>query len=178
MTAPESIESIQRAALELRPAARADPARAASLATFTEDGIAGLWRAEAARRDVEMESGNVTGARADEVLREVRARYRKQCWRANSIPLRGWSSRTRSPGTNRSGRARTWRSPRVEAGIDPPRKFPESARATVGPVRPLLLQPSSRWHFTLPCSSVGPSGTRIPPLAHQSRQPFYWFERR
>jgi putative addiction module component, TIGR02574 family len=77
-TAP-SIESVQEAALQLQPAARAQLTHALvqSLAALPEAELAELWLAEAERRDAEMESGQVVGIPGEEVFRRLRARYLK-----------------------------------------------------------------------------------------------------
>lgn len=79
MTTALSIESIQQAALQLQPAARAQLTHALvqSLATLPESEISELWLAEAERRDAEMESGQVVGIPGEEVFRRLRARYSK-----------------------------------------------------------------------------------------------------
>ena len=78
-TAAQSIEAIQKAALQLQPAARAQLTHALiqSLATLSEPEVAKLWLAEAGRRDAEMDSGQVPGIPGDEVFRRLYARYRK-----------------------------------------------------------------------------------------------------
>ncbi len=65
----------------------------------------------------------------------------------------------------------------VESVIDQIRRFPDSAPLTRGTVRSIVVQPSSRWSYTLHYR-VKPEGLRILALAHQNRQPFYWFGRR
>ncbi len=79
MTTTQSVESIQKAALQLQPAARAQLTHALvqSLATLPESEVAKLWLAEAERRDAEMESGQVQGVPGDEVFRRLYARYNK-----------------------------------------------------------------------------------------------------
>jgi putative addiction module component (TIGR02574 family) len=79
MTTALSIESIQQAALQLRPAARAQLTHTLvqSLATLPESEISELWLAEAERRDAEMESGHVVGIPGEEVFRRLHARYGK-----------------------------------------------------------------------------------------------------
>lgn len=74
-----SIESIQQAALQLQPAARAQLTHALvqSLSTLPEAEISELWLAEAERRDAEMESGQVVGIPGEEVFRRIYARYGK-----------------------------------------------------------------------------------------------------
>ncbi len=72
-----SIESIQQAALQLQPGARAQLTHALvqSLATLPESDVSELWLAEAERRDTEMESGLVPGVAGEEVFRRLNARY-------------------------------------------------------------------------------------------------------
>lgn len=55
-------------------------------------------------------------------------------------------------------------------------EFPESAPIARGEVRSLLIQPSTRWHFTL-YYRIKSDRIRILALAHQTRSPFYWLER-
>lgn len=56
-------------------------------------------------------------------------------------------------------------------------QFPESAPITHGTVRSVVVQPSTRWSYTLHYR-IKPSELRILAMAHQKRQPFYWFGRR
>lgn len=56
-------------------------------------------------------------------------------------------------------------------------EFPESAPASRGAVRSILVQPDNRWSYTVHYR-VNPTHIRILAVAHQSRQPFYWFGRR
>ena len=74
-----SIESIQQAALQLQPAARAELTHTLvqSLATLSESEVAELWLAEAERRNNEIESGQVKGIPGEEVFRRLYARYSK-----------------------------------------------------------------------------------------------------
>lgn len=65
----------------------------------------------------------------------------------------------------------------IQAAIEQIRTFPQSAPITLGTVRSLIVQPSTRWSYTLHYR-VKPEGLRILALAHQKRQPFYWFGRR
>ena len=79
MARAQSIESVQQAALRLQPAARAQLTHALvqSLATLPESEVAELWLAEAERRDLEMDSGQVPGVPGEEVFRRLYARYSK-----------------------------------------------------------------------------------------------------
>lgn len=79
MATSESIESIQQAALQLQPAARAQLTHALvqSLASLPEAEVAIIWVAEAERRDAEMDLGQVQGVPGDEVFRRLYARYSK-----------------------------------------------------------------------------------------------------
>jgi len=79
MASTDTIESIQRAALQLQPAARAQLTHTLvqSLASLPEAEMAELWLAEAERRDAEMDSGQVQGIPGEEVFRRLRARYGK-----------------------------------------------------------------------------------------------------
>ena len=74
-----SIESIQQAALQLQPAARAQLTHTLiqSLSALSESEISTLWLHEAERRDAEMESGQVPGIPGEEVFRRIQARYGK-----------------------------------------------------------------------------------------------------
>lgn len=77
--ATQEIESIQKAALQLKPAARAALTHALvqSLAALSEAQVAELWLDEAERRDAEMESGKIPGIPGEEVFRRLYARYSK-----------------------------------------------------------------------------------------------------
>ncbi len=65
----------------------------------------------------------------------------------------------------------------IESVIDQIRRFPDSAPLTRGTVRSIVVQPFSRWSYTLHYR-VKAEGLRILAVAHQNRQPFYWFGRR
>ncbi len=65
----------------------------------------------------------------------------------------------------------------IQAAIDQLRSFPEAAPVAVGTVRSLVVQPSARWNHTLHYR-IKDSGLLIVAVAHQKRQPFYWFGRR
>lgn len=65
----------------------------------------------------------------------------------------------------------------VESVIEQIRRFPDSAPITRGTVRSIVVQPSTRWSYTLHYR-VKAEGLRILAVAHQNRQPFYWFGRR
>lgn len=77
MTAPQSVESVEKAALQLQPDARVKLTRALveSLADLPEAEIAELWLAEAERRDLEMDAGRAIGISGEEVFRRIRARF-------------------------------------------------------------------------------------------------------
>ena len=79
MAISSSIESIQQAALQLQPDARVQLAHSLvqSLASLSEAEVEKLWLAEAERRDVEMDSGQVVGLPGEEVFRRIRAHYGK-----------------------------------------------------------------------------------------------------
>lgn len=64
----------------------------------------------------------------------------------------------------------------IEAAIAQIRQFPESAPVSRGNVRSVVVQPSSRWAFTLHYS-IKPKCIRVLAIAHQRRQPFYWLGR-
>ncbi|MBI5330205.1 MAG: type II toxin-antitoxin system RelE/ParE family toxin [Betaproteobacteria bacterium] len=65
----------------------------------------------------------------------------------------------------------------IEAAIQHIQTFPESAPITRGSVRSIVVQPSSRWSYTLHYRAKT-TYIRILAFAHQKRQPFYWFGRR
>jgi putative addiction module component (TIGR02574 family) len=73
------IESIRQAALQLHPDARVQLTHSLvqSLGDLPKAEIAQLWLAEAARRDVEMESGQIAGIPGDEVFERIQARHAK-----------------------------------------------------------------------------------------------------
>jgi toxin ParE1/3/4 len=66
---------------------------------------------------------------------------------------------------------------RVHAVMEQIREHPDSASATFGSVRSVPVQPTSRWSYTLHYRAT-PTCIRVLALAHQRRQPFYWFGRR
>lgn len=56
-------------------------------------------------------------------------------------------------------------------------EFPESAPISRGTVRSVVVQPDSRWDYTVHYRVKG-SHIRVLAIAHQARQPFYpfyWF---
>lgn len=65
----------------------------------------------------------------------------------------------------------------IQSAIEQLRAFPESAPTARGVIHSMVVQPSSRWSYTLHYRITG-SSLRILAVAHQSRQPFYWFGRR
>lgn len=65
----------------------------------------------------------------------------------------------------------------VQAAIARLQQYPEFAPVTRGTVRSMPVQPSTRWSYTLHYR-IKPTGLRILAVAHQKRQPFYWFGRR
>lgn len=77
-TAP-TVESIQQAALQLRPGARAllTHTLVQSLDGLSEAELSELWLAETERRDAEMESGQIVGIPGEEVFRRLHLRYGK-----------------------------------------------------------------------------------------------------
>jgi plasmid stabilization system protein ParE len=56
-------------------------------------------------------------------------------------------------------------------------EFPESAPISRGTVRSVVVQPDTRWSYTVHYR-VKPTHIRVLAVAHQARQPFYWFGRR
>lgn len=79
MSTVPSIEAIRSAALQLQPEARVELTHALveSLSHLSETEIAGLWLAEAERRDAEMESGAIVGIPGAEVFCRIHALYGK-----------------------------------------------------------------------------------------------------
>jgi plasmid stabilization system protein ParE len=64
----------------------------------------------------------------------------------------------------------------VHASIEQIRRFPESAPLSRGSIRSIVVQPSRRWSYTVHYRAK-PEVIRILAVAHQKRQPFYWFGR-
>lgn len=75
----QTIESIERAALQLRPDARAKLAHSLveSLGDLSQAQLDTLWLDEAEWRDQEMESGKVKGVPGEEVFSRIEAKYNK-----------------------------------------------------------------------------------------------------
>ena len=65
----------------------------------------------------------------------------------------------------------------IRAAIEELQRFPEAAPLVRGSIRCKLVQPDTRWHYTI-YYRVKPDCLRILAVAHQKRQPFYWFGRR
>lgn len=65
----------------------------------------------------------------------------------------------------------------VQVAIQRICEFPDSALLTRRAIRSLVVQPSTRWHFTIHYTVI-PAHIRVLALAHQARQPFYWLGRR
>lgn len=65
----------------------------------------------------------------------------------------------------------------MSKAIEQIRLHPESAPKTLGLIRSIVIQPSSRWEFIMHYRAK-PNRIRILAVAHQKRQPFYWFGRR
>ena len=78
MAENHTIESVEQAALQLKPDARLKLTRRllSSLSSLSEEEIDSLWLDEAEQRDSEMESGQVTGIPGKEVFRRIRARFK------------------------------------------------------------------------------------------------------
>jgi len=74
-----TVESIERAALELEPEARAKLAHSLveSLGELTREQLEALWLDEAERRDAEMESGKVKGIPGERVFSRIESKYEK-----------------------------------------------------------------------------------------------------
>ncbi len=79
MESSVEIDSIEKAALELRPDARARLAHSlvSSLGNLSSGDLHALWIAEAERRDAEIESGSVQGIPGDKVFDRIESRYGK-----------------------------------------------------------------------------------------------------
>ena len=73
-----TILEVEAAALNLELSARAELAQKLlrSLDELSEDEIEQLWAEEALRRDEELDAGKATARDGEEVLRELRARYK------------------------------------------------------------------------------------------------------
>jgi len=56
-------------------------------------------------------------------------------------------------------------------------EFPDSAPITRGSIRSIVVQPDARWDYTVHYRAK-PTHIRVLAVAHQARQPFYWFGRR
>ena len=65
----------------------------------------------------------------------------------------------------------------VQAAIARLQQYPEFGAVLRGGIRALPVQPTTRWSYSLHYR-VTPTGLRILAVAHQKRQPFYWFGRR
>ena len=74
-----TVESIEQAALQLKPAARAKLAHSLveSLGALSREELEALWLDEAERRDIELESGKVKGIPGEEVFARIEAKYSK-----------------------------------------------------------------------------------------------------
>jgi putative addiction module component (TIGR02574 family) len=77
-TAP-TFESLEEAALRLKPNARAKLAHTLvdSLSGLSRAELNALWLEEAERRDTEMESGRVTGIPGERVFAQIESKYKK-----------------------------------------------------------------------------------------------------
>lgn len=65
----------------------------------------------------------------------------------------------------------------VRAAILQVCEFPDSAPITRGTIRSVVVQPDTRWDYTVHYR-VKSTHIRVLAVAHQARQPFYWFGRR
>lgn len=74
-----TVESLEWAALQLQPDARAKLAHSLveSLDALPREQLEALWLDEAERRDQEMESGKVKGIPGEEVFSRIEAKYNK-----------------------------------------------------------------------------------------------------
>jgi len=79
MSKVQTVESIEQAALQLRPEARAKLAHSLveSLGTLSREQLETLWLDEVERRDDELESGKVRSIPGEEVFSRIESKYRK-----------------------------------------------------------------------------------------------------
>jgi len=79
MSKVQTVESIEQAALQLRPEARAKLAHSLveSLGTLSRAQLEALWLDEVERRDDELESGKVRSIPGEEVFSRIESKYRK-----------------------------------------------------------------------------------------------------
>jgi len=79
MSNVQTAKSIEQAALQLQPEARAKLAHSLveSLSELTREQLVALWLDEAERRDDEMESGKVPGIPGEEVFSRIESKYNK-----------------------------------------------------------------------------------------------------
>jgi hypothetical protein len=79
MASVPTIESLEQAALRLKPDARAKLAHALveSLSGLSRAELNALWLEEAERRDAEMETGKVSGIPGEKVFADIEAKYKK-----------------------------------------------------------------------------------------------------
>ena len=79
MATVPTVESLEQAALQLKPDARARLAHSLveSLSGLSRKQLDALWLDEAERRDAEMESGKVKGIPGEEVFAHIESRYKK-----------------------------------------------------------------------------------------------------
>jgi putative addiction module component (TIGR02574 family) len=79
MSNVQTAESIEQAALQLQPEARAKLVHSLveSLGDLSREQLEALWLDEALQRDEEMESGKVKGVPGEEVFSRIESRYKK-----------------------------------------------------------------------------------------------------
>ena len=79
MSKAQTVESIEQAALQLQPEARAKLAHSLveSLGTLSRAQLEELWLDEAERRDDELESGKVRSIPGEEVFSRIESKYSK-----------------------------------------------------------------------------------------------------
>ena len=79
MATVQTIQTLQEAALRLRPDARVQLARTLvdSLGELSESELAELWLREADRRDQEMDTGRVKGVPGKRVFADIKTRHHK-----------------------------------------------------------------------------------------------------
>lgn len=77
MSLADSIDDLERAALQLEPDARLKLVRtlADSFGELSDEEIDRLWLDEAERRDRELDEGKATAVSGAEVFKRLRARY-------------------------------------------------------------------------------------------------------
>lgn len=65
----------------------------------------------------------------------------------------------------------------LRASINQIREYPESAPISRGSVRTIIVQPGTRWSYSVHYR-IKQDLIRILAVSHHKQQPFYWFGRR